>query len=325
MLNKFVVCLLKAIAHLPFWMIYALADIFYFFSFHVFGYRKNVIVENLKNSFPEKSEAEIRQLTKAYYRHFSDITLESIKMHCMPPQVMKKHVVFANPEVANKYHDQGKGIIFLAAHYNNWEWNSWGAYFLKHQFILVYNVQRNNKPMDDFLRTMRTQYGGIAVDMGHTPREGLTLNRGERKKALWLAADQSAPRSAQYWTRFLNQDSCFFSGPQKIASKSNAPVLYHYIHKVKRGQYISHFFEVEANPKETGEHAVLLNYINILEEIIEQQPAYWLWSHKRWKHQRQAEQQLIERKPNEELRKEVRETIARYNKIKDLKELGYNI
>ncbi len=316
---------MKGVSYLPFPVIYLLSDLLYILSFHVFSYRKEVIQKNLRLSFPNKSEEEIKKLVRAYYRHFSDITLEGIKMNCMPPEVMKKHVVFANPEVANKYYDEGKGIIFLAAHYGNWEWNSWGAYFLKHQFILVYNVPRNNEPMHHFLRKMRTQYGGLAVDMGHTPREGLTLNRGDRKKALWLAADQSAPRSAQYWTSFLHQDSCFFSGPQKIASKSKAPVLFHYVHRVKRGQYIAHFFEVEPSPETSGEYDVMLNYINILEEIINQKPEHWLWSHRRWKHKRKKDQPLIERKNNEILRAEVRETIAKYNQIKDIKELGYNI
>ncbi|MFV0289932.1 MAG: lysophospholipid acyltransferase family protein [Mangrovibacterium sp.] len=325
MQNKFTILIFKLTSRLPLWLVYICADIFFFLSYYVLRYRRSVILKNLQHSFPEKSKMEISAIAKKYYQHFSDIMLEGIKMHRMSPEMMKKHVVFANPEVANKYHDEGKGIIFLASHYNNWEWSSWGAYFLKHQFVLVYNVQRNNKPMDEFLKNNRTQYGGYAVSMSQTARIGLTLNDGDKKQALWLAADQSAPRSAQYWSMFLNQETCFFSGPQKIASKVNAPVLYHYIHKVKRGQYIAHFFEVDPSPKDSGELAVLQNYMDILEEVINQQPTYWLWSHRRWKHQRQENQPLIERTHNEKLRQEVRETIAKYNRIKDLKELPYNI
>lgn len=323
--KKITVYCLKVIAYLPLSLIYVLANAFYFISYRLFGYRRKVIMENLRQAFPEKTAKEIKQLAHQYYRHFTDITLESIKMYRMPPRFMKKHMVFVNPEVADKYCDAGQGVIILAAHYNNWEWSSWGAYFLKHQFLMVYNLQRNNKPMDEFLKDMRSQYGGQAVSMKRTPREGLSLHLGDRKKAMWLAADQSAPRSAQYWTRFLNQDSCFFSGPQKIAQKSKAPVLFHYIHKVKRGQYISHFFEIDPSPHTSGEHGVLLNYVEVLEEIIQQQPVYWLWSHRRWKHHRQEEQELITRKLNERLRQEVREVIARYNRVKDISELGYNI
>ncbi len=316
--QKLTIAFLKALSYLPFLVLYLLSDIFYVLVFYVIGYRKKVVFQNLKNAFPEKSEKEINEISRKYYRHFCDITVETLKMHRLPIEQMRKHVAFKNPEVLNRYFHENKGIIVLCAHYNNWEWNSSVQSILDHSLLMVYSPMKSNPYMEKYMVGMREQYGAKGTPMNLAPRAGLSINSGPDYNLLWLAADQTPPSGAQYWTTFLNQETPFFSGPQKIASKTDSPVFYHHIHKVKRGQYLVEFIEINSNPKNDGKHGVLLDYVDIIEQVIKGQPEYWLWSHRRWKHKRKDDQELIPRNKYPKFEKQVDRMLKELREVKSI-------
>lgn len=314
--QKLTVVLLKALSYLPLPVLYLLSDFFYVLVFYLIGYRKKVVFQNLRNAFPEKTEQEIDEIARKYYHHFCDMTVETIKMHRMSIEKMQKHVTFKNPELLNQYFHENRGIIVLCAHYNNWEWNSCSQRVLDHALLMVYSPMKSNPIMEKYMIQMREQYGAQGVPMNQAPRAGLSINKGPDYNLLWLAADQTPPSEAQYWTTFLNQETPFFSGPQKIALKTNSPVFYHHIHKVKRGKYIVEFKEISLSPKQDGEHGVLLGYVDIIEQVIKQQPEYWLWSHRRWKHQRKADQELLPRNKQSKYEKQIDQMLSELNEIK---------
>lgn len=315
--QKLTVLLFKGIAYLPFPVLYALSDFFFVVVFYLVGYRKKVVYQNLRNAFPEKTEKEIDSIVRKYYHHFCDITLETAKMQGLPIEKLKKHMRFEHVDRLNQYFDGGKGILLLCFHYNNWEWNASLAHYIKHELLMVYSPM-NNAPMDEYVTNMRTRYGSTKVPMQNAPRASFSMNRGPRYGLMWLAADQTPPKTSQYWTTFLNQETPFFSGPQKIATKTNTPVFFHYIHKVKRGQYVADFFEITPKPAEGGEHDVLLDYVDIVEQLIQRKPEYWLWSHRRWKHKRSEGQELIPRNKTSRFDKQIDEMLERLDKIKSL-------
>lgn len=312
------VVLLKVLSYLPFPVLYALSDVIYLVIFYLVGYRKKVVYKNLNNAFPEKSEQEIDQIARKYYRHFCDLSLETIKMHRLPPNKIGKYIQFRNTEELNEIFDQGKGVILLCAHYNNWEWNSSLAQVVKHTIKMIYSPMKSNPSMDQYTLKMREQYGCEGTPMAGAPRVGLSINRGPAYGMLWLAADQTPPANSQYWTSFLNQETPFFAGPQKIALKTNSPVYYHYVHKVKRGKYIGQFFKMTDTPAEDGEHQLLLDYADILERIIQEQPEYWLWSHRRWKHKRKPEQTLIPRNKEKKFDQTITDMLEELRQVKSL-------
>jgi KDO2-lipid IV(A) lauroyltransferase len=110
-----------------------------------------------------------------------------------------------------------------------------------------------------------------------------------------LVADQTGPVQSQFWTTFLNQETAFFTGPMKIAIKTNQPVIMHHTRKVGRGRYEVFHYKLVENPSEVEPGEILMKYLSKLEEIIREEPAYWLWSHRRWKHKRPANIPLHER------------------------------
>ena len=300
MINKFfknaTVAFLKAFSHLPFWFIYGLSDFLYLIIFHLAGYRKKVVYGNLRNSFPEKSEEEIKEIAQKFYHHFCDISLESIKLHSISEKELDKRITFSGVEKTHEYFEQGKSIIVLGMHYNNWEWNASGQRFVKHQTKMIYNPVRNNVEMERFILNMRERFGAHSVPVHLSARTAIKFDKDERPGALWLAADQTPFQTSKFWTTFLNQETPFFQGPDKIAVKTNQPVFFVHFEKLRRGRYQTHFIELFSEPAKETSETILLTYIEMAERIIRKTPQYWLWSHRRWKHSRLEGTLLIERK-----------------------------
>jgi len=294
-LDRFVVGLCKLTARLPFWVIFGLADIFYVLLFYVVRYRRKIVHENLVKSFPEKSPEEIHRITKKFYHHLSDVGLETIKYSHMTEKEIDKHLKIHDLDIYEEYYNQGKSMIVLGAHHNNWEWSGSMQRFIKGQFLVVYNPVRKNKALERFILDTRERFGAKSIQVNHSVRTALAFNANERPSCLMLAADQTPPSYSQFWTTFLNQETAFFAGPMKIAKKTNQPVILHHTRKVGRGKYEVFHYKLIENPDLVEPEKILMAYVRKLEEIIQAEPEYWLWSHRRWKHKRPANIELHER------------------------------
>ena len=286
LVDRFIVVLCKLTARLPFWIIFGLADIFYFVLFYVIRYRRDIVHQNLTRSFPEKSDEEIRRITKKFYHHLSDIGLETIKYSRMSEKQIDERLKVHNLDLYEEYYQQGKSIIVLGMHHNNWEWSGSLQRFIKAQFLVVYNPTRKNKAFERFLLDTRERFGALSIPVNHSVRTALEFNHAERPGSLMLAADQTPTANSQFWTIFLNQETAFFPGPMKIAIKTNQPVIMHHTRKIGRGRYEVFHYKLVENPAEVKPEEILMAYVRKLEEIIRAEPEYWLWSHRRWKHKR---------------------------------------
>ena len=267
---------------LPFWILYLFSDILYLLLFHVVKYRRKVVKLNLKNSFPEKSVADRLDIEKRFYQHLSDLILESIKTLSISPKSMKKRFVFSNLNELTKYFEQGKSVIAVSGHYGNWEWGPLAtAYELKEKVLVVYKPL-SDKRFDNLINKMRSRFGAILVPMKHTLRKIIEYNT--QPHVLVLVGDQTPPREeSQYFINFLNQPTAIFLGVEKIAVRTNKPVIYFSINKVKRGYYKCLIKPLVEVPNQTKEFEITNIHTQVLEHIIQKNPEYWLWSHKRWK------------------------------------------
>jgi KDO2-lipid IV(A) lauroyltransferase len=294
-LDRFVVLLCKLTARLPFWVIWGMADVFYVLLFYVVRYRRKVVHENLTRSFPEKSPEEIRKITKKFYHHLSDLGLETIKFNQMTEKQIDERLKVHNLDIFEEYYNQGKSIVLLGQHHNNWEWSGSIQRYIKAQYLVVYNPVRKNKELEKFILQSRERFGAKSIPVNHSVRTALEFNNAKRPGALILAADQTPPANSQFWTTFLNQETAFFAGPMKIAIKTNQPVVLHHTRKIGRSKYEVFHYKLIENPAEVKPEEILMAYVLKLEEIIQSEPEYWLWSHRRWKHKRPAHISLYER------------------------------
>ncbi len=290
------VLFLKLVSLLPFWIIYGISDFLYLILNYVVKYRKKVIKENLFYAFPEKTETERNKISRRFYRHLCDLSMESIKLHGMSKKQINKHIRYKGLGLINDYCKQGRSIVVLAMHHNNWEWCSSVQLFLNSVVLMIYSPMRGNSIFEKFLLDSREKWGGECVPMHKSVRRIFELNKKGETTVLWLAADQTARQNSHLWTMFFNREAPFFAGPEKIARKGNQPVFFHRIKKIKRGIYEAEFIPVFDNPAEISDDEFLLKYVEKMEEIIRKEPEYYLWSHRRWKHKRPENISLIEKK-----------------------------
>jgi KDO2-lipid IV(A) lauroyltransferase len=292
--NRILAGILKLISYLPFRIIYAISDFLYLLVRFVVKYRKKVIIENLSCAFPEKNEKEINQIAGKFYRHFCDLSLETIKLYSLRKKQITQRIHYKGIEQLDAHFEKGESIIVLAMHHNNWEWCSTVQLFIKHTVLMIYNPIRGNQALEKFLLQSREQWGGICTPVHKSARTTVDFYRRGTPAVLWLAADQTPKATSKFWTTFLNREAPFFSGPEKIAKRSGLPVYFHRTTKVGRGRYEVEFTPLFLQPKEEKEQNILLAYIRKMEEIIREEPEFYLWSHRRWKHKRPENIQLTQ-------------------------------
>jgi KDO2-lipid IV(A) lauroyltransferase len=267
---------------IPFWVIYLFSDITRFVLHRIIGYRKKVIVQNLKASFPEISKQELNKVIKSVYCNLSDILVESLKGSTMSEKQVKRRYVVKDIEEIESYIVQGRSIIGLPAHFNNWEWGSLApGLFTKHPIVALYKPL-SNKYIDSYLRKSRSKFGTTLSSIYLT---AMTFRANESIPSIYImAADQSpSNRNKSYWINFFGMETAFLHGPEKYARMYNMPVFYADVQRVKRGCYTLSLSLITDNPSQLAEGELTKAYANRLEEAIRKSPGSWLWSHRRWK------------------------------------------
>ena len=268
---------------LPFGALYKVSDGLYHLL-SMSGYRKGVVLNNLKNSFPSKSEMEIELISKNYFRYLCDLILETLKTMNMSAQESKERCVFHTPEWLNNLDKEGRSFIIVMGHYGNWEWA--GPSFTlntNHQLVVIYRPLSNTY-FEKMMCRMRTRFGTRITPVNLTLRD-MVANR-KLVTATAFIADQTATRLNSYWTTFLNQDTPVFTGPEKLAVKFNYPVVYMNVQRTRRGYYEVFPELLFSAPQDTKENEITEVFMKRLEQQIMVDPTTWLWSHRRWKHKR---------------------------------------
>jgi len=252
---------------------------------YIFGYRKKIIVQNLKNSFPDKTEKEIKKIIKGTYRNLSDIVVESIKGFTLSSKQLSKRFIIKNPEILDVFFEEKQSVIGVAAHYGNWEWGATiGNLQIKHRAIGFYKPL-SNKYIDNYIKRLRAENGALLRSIKNTAE---TFQLFKDQTCLFvMVADQSPTNMKEaIWTNFMNQDTACLHGPEKHARINNYPVVYLNTQRIKRGYYEVTIEILAKNPLELKEGELTKLYMKKLEQILNNKPENWLWSHKRWKKKR---------------------------------------
>ncbi len=272
---------------LPLRALYLISDLMYQLVYHVIGYRKKVVYDNLRHAFPEKNEMEITVIAKGFYRHFCDFLLESVKTLNMDKKQVNRHFKFENVEIFDDYYRQGRSIVLISGHYGNWEWMVDFPSKVPYKTLAIYKPLQDEK-FDHLIREIREKYasGSEMVAMNDVYRRILEYERMKQPIITWFLGDQSPPKDYPLWISFMNRETPFYSGPEKVARKFGHAVIFMDVQKISRGKYSTRFIPLFDDPKNTQENEITRKHVQTLEEIIRRRPEYWLWSHRRWKHSR---------------------------------------
>ena len=278
-------------AFLPMKVLYVLSDILYVFIYKIVGYRLKVTRANMKAAFPDKTEAERLDIERRFYHHFSDYILETIKLAGISRKEISKRAVITNPGIVDKLMDDGHPcVIMLLGHYGNWEWYTTSGVFFKDAVLRQVYRPLKSKAFDELFIYLRTRFGASGIKKNDTIRDVITLAKNKIRSCVVLVSDQTPSKAnIHYWSDFLNQDSAMFTGGERMASKLDLPVVFADARKTARGYYEVEFKLITDKPKETPEFWITEQYTRMMEATIMRDPAYWLWTHKRWKHKRNEE------------------------------------
>jgi KDO2-lipid IV(A) lauroyltransferase len=278
--------LIWLLSWLPLRALYVLSDICYFIIWYVIPYRKKLVLKNLSLSFPEKNIKDLKKTAKKSYIHFCDNFIESVAAIRMSKKEHFERYKLKNFEVINECYSAGKDVMLISAHYGNWEWLSLLPFFTDYRVFAVYKTL-HNRYFDRMFSNIRCKYGVKPLPKEKTYRTLLELKQTDPKNRLmlYLLGDQRPMwKEIQHWITFMNQETSVIPGPEKIARKMNMAVFFVRHMKIRRGYYESEFVPITLNPSEMDLFGITEKYYRILESMIRESPAEYMWTHDRWKH-----------------------------------------
>ena len=273
----------KAIAIWPLWVLYILSDLIYPLIYYVARYRREVVRKNLTNSFPEKTEQEIKEIERKFYRHFCDYVVETMKLMHISDEEMRRRMQFTNPEYIEQLRSDGRPIFLYLGHQANWEYIISVTMWISPELSAgqIYHPL-NNKVMDKLIYRLRSRFNTLGIPQKQTLRTVLSMSREGKHLILGLIADQRPPRRPEpEWMTFLHQDTPIITGGETMGTKLNAHFIYGSMKCLRRGYYELTFHPI--NPVEGEEFGYSKQFMRMLEQDIKEQPHLYLWTHKRWK------------------------------------------
>jgi Kdo2-lipid IVA lauroyltransferase/acyltransferase len=284
--------LCRAYAVLPLPVMYLLSDLLVFpILYHVLRYRRRTVRKNLQNSLPDSNLPAIKLLERRFYRHFCDTIQETIHLLEMSEKEAARRMLFEHSELLIDLAVKHQGVLVVLGHYGNWEYQSLFSRQLNNlDIIQSYNVYKplKNKAFDILMHQIRTRFGGLNVAKNDTYRTVVRLKNEKTHGIFGLISDQSPNgNSLTYWTSFLNQETAILMGAERMAKQTGFAVVYADVRKTARGHYRTSFQLVSEYPNETAEFEITERCTRMMEETILRDPAFWLWTHKRWKHKKE--------------------------------------
>jgi KDO2-lipid IV(A) lauroyltransferase len=267
-------------------LIYLFSDFLYLILYHVISYRKKLVRKNLALALPEKTFLERKIIEKKYYKHLSDLFLESFKSLNISEVDIKKRYRFKNIELLDELYKKKKNIILMGGHYASWEWFFIIDRLTDYRINAIYK-KLSNKYFDSLIKKIRSKYNGNLISTKNTFKEILKNTKLKGLNIYGFASDQSPKKNkATYWNNFLNNFVPFHTGAEIIAKKYDMAVVYMNVEKVKRGYYLATFELITDKPKKYKDFKITEDFIKLLENQIFKAPEYYTWTHNRFKHRK---------------------------------------
>lgn len=270
----------------PYWLLYLKSDCYFFLVYHLLRYRRKVVRQNLLNSFPDKYESEIKRIERRFYQNLCDLFVEAPKMLRMNKKGYRNRIHYTNPELVKQLYEQGKNVFYAIPHSGNWEWfGKMIPELTQHKGLAVYKRVENHV-FERLMLYIRTCHSNLEMVESNSVLRRLAQLRDSQTAVLMMADQTSHGLPQDFWTEFLHQDTCWFTGIERIAQKLDYAIVFVDMRRQGRGRYVVNFELLVDNPKETKQGEIMERYVRSVERFIEANPDNWLWSHRRWKHVR---------------------------------------
>jgi KDO2-lipid IV(A) lauroyltransferase len=239
---------------------------------------------NLRLAFPEWTENQQRKVVKGLFRGFGRMLADFAHYPRLRRDNIERLIIYDGFEAYAQARSEGKGVIFLTAHFGNWELSSFAHGVYGHPLSFIIR-ELDNPLVDRLISRYRCMSGGGAIEKRDAAREVLrTLRRGE---AVGILSDQNMLPGDGVFVNFFGIPACSTTAPARFARKTGAAVVFGLtIWDEKLKKYRLRFERVPWIRREDPEEEVLVNtqnFARLLEEQIRRYPEQWLWVHRRWK------------------------------------------
>lgn len=279
--------LLRLVACLPLSALYVISDVVRFVLQYIVHYRKQVILGNLRRSFPTKEEKEIKHIARCFYQHLCDCIVETIKLLHITDKQLENHITVKNGEKIEELARDGRSIILFLGHYGNWEWVQEVTRHYKRPSVNA-EIYRpiKNKVVDNIMLSIRSRLSQ-PIPQKHAVRKLLKMHSDGIQFLVGFVADQRPnSKNLHHWTTFLNQDTAFATGGEEIGCHIQAHFVYLDIEKPARGKYIMTFIPITLESDQKEKYHYTIKFLKMMEQTIQRKPEFWLWSHNRWEFDR---------------------------------------
>ncbi len=280
--------LIWLISILPFRILYIISDFLFLIIYYIIGYRKKIVLSNLKIAFPNKTKKEILSIRRKFYHHFVDIFLELIKSFTISEKEISKRYKFINIELFNELHKNGGSVAIVGAHYANWEWIICIGNVVKYKAYGVYKKVSNKYFNTTILKTRGTF--GLALKQTSKIIKEIEINNKAENQAIYgLLSDQSPQlKKTHYWREFFGVKLPIHTGAEMLAKKFDLDLVFMDTKKIKRGFYETTFELITDDAKKYANYELTDIFLDKVEKQVKAEPAYYLWTHKRFKHMDKA-------------------------------------
>lgn len=280
---RFIYLLISIVVHLPKWLKYLLELKLFILIYYVFGYRKKVVLDNLMLAFPNRDIRSLKRLRKKFYKHLIDVFMETIQPLAWDVETMDQHYKLLNVEVVEERLKE-RSVLLMGGHYANWDWVCSIASRVTSPAYVVYQPISDDS-IDKIIHKIRSKFGSIMVPNGSVAKTVLKNKKTNIRAVYTMVSDQSPMLSmAKLWMPFMGVEVPVHSGAASLAVKSNMAVFYIKTNRVRKNYYESEFIELSSDASTTDEVELTKQFIKALEVQINQEPTYYFWTHKRWKH-----------------------------------------
>jgi len=268
------------------WLLHALSTVVSVFLYHIIRYRRKVVHENIKASFPHLTPRKRWMIERRFYTHFCDLIVESVKYFSISKSNIRRRMRFKGVELLEESFRKGRSCGVFLGHYGNWEWISSMPLWIDPKLCLCTQLyhQLENYVTDQLILYTRRRFGGVNIEVNQSVRDIIKYRNEGTPVLVGFIADQ-APYwdNIYYWSDFLHHETPWFTGAERIMQKLDMDVYYLDVRRIRRGYYVAEYKRITTDPKSTGQFWLTDQYAKMLEHTIMRGPSYWLWSHRRWK------------------------------------------
>ncbi len=286
--------ILWLVSRLPFRVLYLISDLLFPLVYHIIGYRKKVVRDNLALVFPEKDKSELKTIERKFYRHMCDMFLEMVKTLGISEKELQRRFTFTNVEVIHELEEKNKSMMTLFPHYASWEWTIALDSLIQSKGHAIYQPIGNTH-FDNLVRSIREKFGTTLISTRETPKTIRTNRLNNVLSIYGILSDQSPQMSrTKHWAEFMGIKVPVHVGAEVLCKKLDIPAVYLKVRKLKRGHYQGTFTLLAENPKELKDYAITEAFLKETEKSIREAPEFYFWTHKRWKHRNKIPKEFLE-------------------------------